>query len=78
MCRTRGSFLPRRGHAVSDAALVEDPGGVGRILAELAAQRPDEDAHQVRVGVVALLPDPAQQRLVGKTGGVRIETAGWR
>ena len=34
-----------------------------RAAPELALQRLDEDAHHVRTGVLALVPDPALQRV---------------
>ncbi|MCY4638043.1 MAG: hypothetical protein OXG04_26715, partial [Acidobacteria bacterium] len=54
----------RRCHAVADAALGEDVDGLGGVVAELAAQAPDERAHQLRVDVPAA-PDEARQVVVG-------------
>ena len=47
------SLLPGFGHAVSDAALVEDPDGVGRVVTELGADLLDEGAHALGVGGLA-------------------------
>ena len=49
------------GHAVSDAPVVEDVVRLLRVVAELAAELLDEDAHQVGVGVFPVAPDLAQQ-----------------
>ena len=66
----RRRLLPLRrlrlGHAVSDAGLGEDVGGVDRAVAQLAAQPLDDGAHRPRVAGVLRSPDPAQQVLVGQ------------
>ena len=59
------SAVRRLRHAVADAALVEDAGGVGRAVAELVAEVADEDAHQICIGVLAVGPDRAQQLVLG-------------
>ena len=48
-------------HAIADPVLVEDPGGLFRVVAELAAKPPDANAHGVRVVRGVHAPDPAQQ-----------------
>ena len=54
------------GHAVADAAHVEDPGRVRRVVAELLAELLDEGAHDLGVAVAPPGPDPVQQRLGGR------------
>ena len=51
----RPQHFRRLRHAVDDAAL-EDPGAGGRVVAELAAEVLDDDAHEVRSGVGAPAP----------------------
>ena len=55
---TRGipSRFARRCHAVADAALVEEVGGVGRVVAELRAELAHERAHALSAGGLAPFP----------------------
>ena len=57
--------LARLGHAVADAADVEDPGRVGSVVAELGAELLDECADHPPAAVLAPAPDPVQQCFVG-------------
>ena len=66
----------RPGHAVADAAHVEDPGRVRRVVAELLAELFHEGAHDLGVAVAPPGPDPVQQRLGGRDpSGVEREGA---
>ena len=66
-CRRSGLARGARpGHAVADAAHVEDPGRVRRVVAELLAELLDEGAHDLGVAVAPPGPDPVQQRLGGR------------
>ena len=61
LCRRMASKVFR----VADAALVEDEGGARRVVAELAAETSHERANRVGGGVLAPVPHPAEQRVVG-------------
>ena len=73
-CRRSGLVrVAGPGHAVADAAHVEDPARALRVVAELVAQPLDVGAHDLGIAVGPLGPDLAQQRLVGGD-----PTGGWR
>ena len=57
-------FAP--GHAVADARLGEDVGGVAGVFAQLAAELADDGAHGPQIAAALLSPDPCQQLLVGQ------------
>ena len=59
------SQVARCGHAVADTALVEEVGRVRRVVARLASESSDEEAHAVRIGVRVPGQDEDLQRHVG-------------
>ena len=58
------SWVVRSGHAVSDAALREDIGGVCGVVAELSPHTLDEGANHLGVAGVTVLSHPSQKRIV--------------
>ena len=65
---SRQGRLPRflsLGHAVADAALDEQVGGVGRVVLELDAKSSHEGADNAHIPGVGRTPDPSQQLVVG-------------
>ena len=70
-----GSAVVRIGHAVTHLALVEDPSRGRGVLAELAAELPDQDAHHVCAGARSRLP-VAQRDWRGPLAPPRAELGG--
>ena len=52
-------------HPVADAPLVEDVGGVGRVVTQFAAQPLHDGAHRPRASCRVPAPDPSKQLLMG-------------
>ena len=69
------SGFARPGHAVAAPPLGVDVRGVIRVVAQFLAQPLDDSAHHLCVAGVALVPDLAQQRVVGRDAP-RVEREG--
>ena len=70
------SRLARPGHAVADPAHVKDIAWPARVIPELLADHFDEGAHDLRIAVAPLGPDPFQQHQGGRDpSGVEREDA---
>ena len=63
---------PGSGMRYPTPALAEDVVGARRVVAELGAEVPHEDVHQVPIGALAPRPHPLEQRIEGH-GPSRIE-----